>query len=234
MRKPNTLLRGATAVAAALALLAGGTPPAHAAEREVDVTGFAVQDIVFDGFGCQNLPVTVEGTVREDVAPGDLWMSADIYRSRYLVSTADFPFGETETRTFICSWYGLGKYKIGPTTVGGLTADDVFELTDPTSTSFHVRGKARASLGAKRSGNKVTLTARATYYRPESLGYRNHSPKGAEFQVKSRTGWRTVTTVDFVQGKASHTVSRSAKGTYRVVLPQTTSVTAATSPAVRK
>ena len=234
MRKLNTLLRGATAVAAALALLAGGTPPAHAAEREVDVTGFTVQDIVFDGFGCKNHPVALEGTAREDVDIEYLWMSADISRSRYLVSTVDFLPGETETRTLICSWYGLGKYKIGPTTVSGFTADEMFELTDPTSTSFHVRGKARASLGAKRSGNKVTLTAKATYYRPESLGYRNHSPKGAEFQVKSSTGWRTIATVDFAQGKASHSVSRSAKATYRVVLPQTTSVTAATSPAVRK
>jgi len=235
MRNLRTWLRTATAVTASLALLAGIAPMAHAVDREVDVSDFKVSDVVFDKDGCKNVHVTLKGTAWQEVDYDYLWLNADVTRSGYLVDSLSFSEGETEDSAFICSWYGLGKYKVGPTDVTGFTYDnDYFSFTDQTSKSFYVRGKAKATVTAKRSGSKVTLSAKASYYHPDSFNYRSHSPKGAKFQVKSGSKWKTIKTVSLYKGRASYTFKKSTKASYRIVLPQTTTVTAATSKSVRK
>jgi hypothetical protein len=235
MRNLRTWLCTATAAVVLLVLFIGGAPLAQASDREVDVTDFKVSDVVFDKDGCKNMQVTLKGTAWEEVDFDYMWLYTDVSRSGYLVDTLSFPEGETEDSAFICSWNGLGKYKVGPTEVTGYTYDDDrFSFIDQTSKSFYVRGTAKTSISAKRSGSKVTLSAKATYYHPDSFSYRSHSPKGAKFQVKSGSKWKTVKTVSLSKGRASYSFKKSAKARYRVVLPQTSTVTAATSKSVSK
>lgn len=139
---------------------------------------------------------------------------------------------------------GLGTYRAGPADVVAeyeYYDDDVDDMVtdyanfeDSTSSAFHVRGKAKASLTASRSGRTVTLTARATYYNPQRDRYSAHRARSAKLQVKSGKTWKTLRTVDMKGGKATVKITAKKKAQYRLTFGATDSVAAATSPTVTR
>jgi hypothetical protein len=220
-----------------LGLTIATAPGASAAGEPVDVTGYSVKDVVFGKSGCKMLDVKVARKVASDVE--DFTLMADVTRSGYIATSAFFFDGATADRIQVCSSDGLGAFKVGPTEVSAYTVDaednfELFDYVDTTSKTFYVRGQAKAYLGAKRSGSKVTLTATAKYYNPTAYGYSKYSPKKAKIQRKTSTGWKTIKTIDLKSGKATYTLKNSKKATYRVTFGQTSKVTAATSASEKK
>jgi hypothetical protein len=222
-----------TAAALAVGLALPAVSAAVAADRPVDVTKFSVSDIVFGQGGCKKTTVKMSRSVDGNVRYVSL--DADVTSGGYIKNYLFFDEDTSSIRLQMCPFHGLGAYKIGPTEVSGLTDDyESFDYVDNTSKTFYVRGQAKTYLKASRSGSKVTLTATAKYFNPDAYGYSKYSPKKAKFQVKSGSKWKTIKTVNFKSGKASYTLRKSSKATYRITFGKTSKVTGATSSSVRK
>lgn len=225
------------------ALVLVSTAPALASERPIDITGYTVKDVVVKNGGCVNLSVKAKTKTQNDYL--DSSGTIDVTRGGTLVDWMSLDDTEITDRAYLCpSLDGVGTYKVGPADITAyyMYWDSYYEewdydtrsYTDYTTTSFNVRGHAKANLSAKRSGGKVTLQASASWYKPSAYQYVAHNPKQAKFQVKSGSTWKTVRTVNFKNGKASVTVNDRKAKQYRVVLPQGNTVTSATSKTVKK
>ncbi len=230
------------AVALAVGLLATATP-AQASERPIDITGYKVSDITVSDSNCRNLTVTASTKVKSDFV--DSFGSIDVTRNGGLVSMLGFEGRKITDRAMICpSFSGLGTYKVGPAEIFaefdyydsyfGEYWSDYSDYTDNTSKTFYVRGKTKSTLTAKRSGSKVTLTAKAHVYSPEKYRYAQYNAKGAKLQVKSGKTWKTIKTVNLSKGKATVTVKQSKKKTYRLHVPTATWAASTTTKSVSK
>lgn len=239
------VLRRALGVAAALTLTAGmaiTAAPAQASERPLDFTGYKVSDITVADSNCRNLTVNASANVADDYVAAS--GSIDVTKQGGIVASMWFEDDELD-RAYICpSLYGLGTYMVGPANVFAEYEyyDDYFEeyntkytsYTDYTSKTFHVRGKSKSTLSAKRYGAKVKLTAKATVYKPEKYRYAQYNASGAKFQVKSGSKWKTLKTVNLKKGQASITVKQSKKKSYRLQIPTATWAASTTSKSVSK
>ncbi|MFF5794066.1 hypothetical protein ACFY5D_18650 [Paeniglutamicibacter sp. NPDC012692] len=226
-------------LAAGLAFTAA---PAQASERPIDITGYKVSDVTVGDSNCRNVTVSAFAKTAGDYV--DSYGSIDVTKQGGIVTSMWFEDDELD-RAFICpSLYGLGTYKVGPADINAEYEyyDDYFEeydthytsYTDYTSKTFYVRGKTKSSLSAKRSGSKVTLTAKAQVYTPNKYRYAQYNATGAKFQVKSGSTWKTLKTVKLKSGKASVTVKQSKKKTYRLYIPKASWATSTTSKSVSK
>ncbi|WGW13221.1 hypothetical protein LWF01_05490 [Saxibacter everestensis] len=223
--------------ATSLALVAGTISTAQAAPRPVDITGYSVKDVVFDRAGCQRVPVKVKARIDKTVDRESLSAIVELARGKYIYTDEGYAFTDGSSgEALICDDDGYGKIKVGPAEVDGMlkNSEDEFYSKDKTTSSFHVRVKAKAALNAKRSGSKVVLTASASRFNEHTDAYKAYSPKKAKIQVKSGTKWKTVKTVDLKKGKATYTVKRKSKASYRLTFDQVTWATGATSKSVKK
>lgn len=237
---------GATAVVALIGGLFLGASPAQASNRPIDVTGYSVADVVVSNDNCKSILVTAKAKFQKDFMDGDAL--AVIVRNGDDVAAPYFDFANkkmtsSNDRVEICPWLtGLGVYTVGPADVwaryaykeDGESFGAVRTYWDNTKTSFNVRGKTTSSLTAKRSGKKVTLTAKATVFSPEKDRYAQYNPKNAKLQVKSGKTWKTIKTLKLNKGKASITLKDSKKKTYRVTVPKASWAVATTTKAVAK
>ncbi len=235
--------RTITAGLAATGLLIVGIVPAQASERPIDITGYSVSSITVADSNCHYVSVKASSKVKNDYE--DAYASIDVTRNGGLVHSLWFENRKITNRALICpSWDGLGTYKVGPADVSasysywdsyyGFEGTDYVDYTDRTSKSFYVRGKTKSSLTAKRSGGKVTLTAKAQVYSPEKYRYGQYNAKKAKFQVKSGNSWKTLKTVTLKKGTAKLTVKQSKKKTYRLSIPTATWAAATNSKSVSK
>lgn len=230
------------AAAFAVGLLATATP-AQASDRPIDITGYKVSNITVSDSNCRNLTVTASTKVKSDFV--DSFGSIDVTRNGGLVSMLGFEGRKITDRAMICpSFSGLGTYKVGPAEIFaefdyydsyfGEYWSDYRDYTDNTSKTFYVRGKTKSTLTAKRSGSKVTLTAKAQVYAPDKYRYTQYNAKGAKLQVKSGKTWKTIKTVNLSKGKATITVKQSKKKSYRLHVPTATWAATTTSKSVSK
>lgn len=199
-----------------------------------------MNDQVVSTSSCRN--VTIKARTKKQRDYWDSFGTVDVTKAGGWVGSVSFDDGIITDRAVICpSYEGLGKYTVGP---ADLLAEyeysdywgwstDLKSYVDGTRKSFYIRGKAKASVSAKRSGKYVTLTGKASRYRPDLYGYRAYNPR-AKFQVKSGNQWKTVKTVTLKKGKATVKVKRSSKATYRMTFAKTSYSTSATSKSVRK
>lgn len=235
--------RIATAGLALAGLILAGIAPAQASERPIDITGYSVSSITVADSNCRYATVKASSKVKSDYE--DAYAFIDVTRKGGLVDSLWFENRKISDRAFICpAWDGLGTYKVGPADVSasysywdsyfGYNEVDYVDYTDRSSKNFYVRGKAKSTLTAKRSGNKVTLTAKAQVYSPEKYRYAQYNAKNAKFQVKSGTKWKTLKTVNLNKGTAKLTVKQSKKKTYRLSIPTATWATSVNSKSVSK
>jgi len=237
------LIRMATAGLALSGLLLAGTAPAQASERPIDITGYSVSSITVADSNCHYVSVKASSKVKSDYE--DAYAFIDVTRNGGLVDSLWFENRKVSDRALICpSWDGLGTYKVGPADVSatysywdsyfGYQDTDYVDYTDRTSKSFQVRGKTKSSLSAKRSGSKVTLTAKAQVYSPEKYRYGQYNAKQAKFQVKSGNSWKTLKTVSLKKGTAKLTLKQSKKKAYRLSIPTASWATSTNSKSVSK
>lgn len=230
------------AAAFAIGLLATATP-AQASERPIDITGYKVSNITVSDSNCRNLTVTASTKVNSDFV--DSFGIVDISRGGGVVDSLWFEGRSITDRAMICpSFSGLGTYKVGPADLSAEYEyyDSLFEsymsdyndYTDNTSKKFYVRGKAKSTLTAKRSGSKVILTAKAQVYAPDKYRYTQYNAKGAKLQVKSGKTWKTIKTVNLSKGKATVTIKQSKKKTYRLHVPTATWAASTTTKSASK
>ncbi|RBP62196.1 hypothetical protein DFO66_11611 [Brevibacterium sanguinis] len=229
------LKRALIAAVASLSLVVGPAVAANAAATSFDVTKLSAKSIVVSDANCRNVDVHMSHK-KSGVDNWDVY--ADVTRRGGWVGSADFSSsGDTKkTRAFICpSLDGLGKYGLGPSEVFAYSESswDMVDRTDYTKGHFYVRGKATASLSAKRSGKSVTLSAKTKRYDPESYGWVNYNPK-VKFQVKKNGKWKTVKTIKAKKGKATYKVKSKGKKSYRIVFDQVSWATGAKSKTVKK
>ncbi|UYQ78752.1 hypothetical protein OF385_06315 [Glutamicibacter sp. JL.03c] len=228
---------------AATGLLAAGTVPAQASERPIDVTGYSVSSIAVADSNCHYVSVKASSKVKRDYE--EAFGFIDVTRNGGLVDSLWFENRKVGDRALICpAWEGLGTYKVGPADISaaysywdsyfGYEGTDYVDYVDRTSKTFNVRGKSKSTLTAKRSGSKVTLTAKAQVYSPEKYRYAQYNGKKAKFQVKSGSKWKTLKTLDLKKGTAKLTVKQSKKKTYRLSIPTASWATATSSNSVSK
>ncbi|MFI8412088.1 hypothetical protein ACIGB6_06320 [Paeniglutamicibacter gangotriensis] len=226
----------------AACLLTAATP-AQANERPIDITGYQVSNITVADSNCRNLKITASTKIKKNFV--DSFGSVDVTRNGGLVSMLWFEGRNITDRAMICpSFDGLGVYKVGAAEINAEYKyyDSYFKeymsnyssYTDNTSKKFHVRGKAKSTLTATRSGSKVTLTAKAQVYAPEKYRYAQYNAKGAKLQVKSGKTWKTLKTVNLSKGKATITVKQSTKKSYRLYVPTATWAASTTTKSVSK
>ncbi|WP_159611458.1 hypothetical protein [Glutamicibacter sp. JC586] len=236
-------VRNAVVTLVAAGALALGTVPAQASERPIDITDYSVSSITVADSNCRNLTVKASTKVKGDYEDASAYI--DVTRNGGLVAGVSLENRKIADRAFICpSLYGLGAYKVGPADVSATYSSwnsywDDYDTeytyyTDRTSKTFYVRGKAKSSVSAKRSGRKVTLTAKAQVYSPEKYRYAQYNAKNAKFQVKSGSKWKTLKTVNLKKGTAKLTVTQSKKKTYRLSVPTASWASATNSYSVTK
>lgn len=229
------------ATVAALAIVGSTALPAQAASTWFDVTKLSAKDIVVSDWNCVNTDVDIE-TKKSKV--DDWFADVEVSSKKGYETSAYFGTGESTTkdRVQVCPGLsGLGKYTLGPSEVSayyyGNEADDYdygqVERADYTKGSFNVRGKATASVSAKRKGSYVTLNATTKRYDPDSFGKVSYNPK-VKFQVKSGSKWKTLKTVTAKKGKSSYKVKSKGKKTYRIAFDQVSWATGAASKSVKK
>lgn len=197
----NSALRRGSRLGIALTLITGllfTAAPAQASERPIDITGYKVSNITVADSNCRNITVTATTMVKSDFV--DSFGSVDVTHKGGIVDSLSFDGRKITGRSSICpSFTGLGAYKVGPADI--FAEFEYFEpifndysseyssYTDITSKTFYIRGKTKSTLTAKRSGSKVTLTAKVQYYSPDKYRYSQYNGKGAKLQVKSGTNW---------------------------------------------
>lgn len=237
---------GASAVVALIGGLVLGAAPAQASNRPIDITGYSVANLVISNDSCKPVLVKAKAKFQKDFNYGDARVV--IVRKGDDVANPYFDFENKKMtsandRVDICPGsYGLGVYTVGPADVwaqylykeNGETTSDTRSYWDTTRKSFNVRGKTKSSLTAKRSGKKVTLTAKASVFSPEKDRYAQYNPKNAKLQVKSGKSWKSVKTLKLNKGKASVSLKDSKKKTYRVTVPTASWAVATTTKAVTK
>lgn len=237
---------GASAVVALIGGLVLGAAPAQASNRPIDVTGYSVANLVISNDSCKPVLVKAKAKFQKDFNFGDA--QAVIARKGDDVANPSFYFDNKKMtsasdRVDICPRdYGLGVYTVGPAEIwaqylykeNGDTLSNSRSYWDTTKKSFNVRGKTKSTLTAKRSGKKVTLTAKASFFSPEKDRYAQYNPKNAKLQVKSGKTWKTIKTLKLNKGKAAVTLKDSKKKTYRVTVPTASWAVATTTKAVTK
>lgn len=242
----NSALRRGSRLGIALTLVTGllfTAAPARASERPIDITGYEVSNLIVSSSGCRNITVTATTKVKSDFL--DSYGSVDITRQGGLVDSLSIDGRKITDRAFICpSLSGLGIYKVGPADISAEYEyydsyfddywSDYSKYTDNTSKTFYIRGNTKSTLTAKRSGSRVTLTAKAQYYAPDKYRYAQYNAQGAKLQVKSGSTWKTIKTVNLSKGKASITIKQSKKKSYRLQVPTATWAAATTSKSVYK
>jgi hypothetical protein len=220
---------------ASIVLVAGAVVPAHAASISFDVTKLTAKDIIVKSSNCYNTTVTMSHK-KSGVGSWDVF--TDITKSGAVVDYVDYSSsGNTKTaKSTICPWSNsdYGTYRIGPSSIWADASRgyDYVNRDDFTKGSFNVRAHVKSGLTAKRSGSKVTLTAKR--YSLDKWGYATYSPKKAKFQVKSGSSWKTLKTVTLKKGKATYTTKTSKKKSYRFVTVKTSTSAASTSKTVKK
>lgn len=229
-----------TALALAGSLIIGGAP-AQAAQRPIDVTGFSVSNMVVSSSDCHQVKVTMKS--KKKIKLDDWWISTNLSQRGRTIDSAWFDGQSTDYVQVCPPLYGLGAYTLGASKVSASwygSADrygyQPFEYStywDETRKTFYVRGKTKSSLTAKRSGSKVTLTAKASVYAPEKYRWAQYNPS-AKLQVKSGKTWKTVKNLKLKNGKATVTLKDKRKKTYRVTAAQVSWATSTTTKAVTK
>lgn len=239
-------LRRALGSVAAVALAGGmaiAAVPAQASDRPIDITGYNVSSITVADSNCRNVYVSANTTIKSDYKSA--YGSVDVTRSGGVIDSLWFEGRKVTDRAFICPAFdGLGTYKIGPADISATYKywDSYWQsyetgysdYVDRSVKSFYVRGKTKSSLTATRSGMYVTLNAKAQVYSPEKYRYGQYNAKGAKFQVKSGTTWKTLKTVDLSKGAAKFTFAQSTAKTYRLSIPTATWATSTNSSSVTK
>lgn len=229
------LLRTCVIVAASLGLVITGAPGAAAASTSFDVTRLSATNIVVKDGNCQRTTVTMAHTKR---GIGSWDVDTDIRRAGSWKASAYFySNGNTRTnRVMICpSLDGLGRYRMGPSDIYASARNwrdrDVVR-TDKTSGSFYVRAHAKGAVSSSRNGQRVTLSISAQRYSLNHGRYRNYSPQ-ATVQVRTNSGWRTVSTVNLASGRTNVVLNQRNARTYRVVVPATNTTTGFTRTVTR-
>lgn len=236
-------IRNTVVTLVAAGALALGTVPAHASERPIDITGYSVSSITVTDYNCRNVTVKASTKIKGDYE--DAYASIDVTKRGGVVTWLSLDNRKISNRAFICpSSDGLGAYRVGPAEVSATYSvwnsywedydTEYVDYTDRTSKTFYVRGKAKSSITAKRSGRKVTLTAKAQVYAPDRYGYIKYNAKNAKFQVKSGSKWKTLKTVNLKKGTAKLTVTQSRKKSYRLSIPTATWASSTNSHSVTK
>lgn len=242
----TTTIRRGIGLGASVMLAAGllvTAAPAQASTRPIDITGYKVSDVTVSDSNCRNISISATTTVKSDFV--DSWGTVDVTRNGGLVDALWFEGRKIADRAMICpSFSGLGVYKVGPADLNaeyeyyddyyGDYWSDYSDYTDNTSKKFHVRGKTKSTLTAKRSRSTVTLTAKAQVYSPEKYRYAQYNGVAAKIQVKSGKTWKTVKTVNLKKGQAVVKLKDSKKKTYRLTIPTASWATATTSKSVTK
>ncbi len=217
--------------------------PVHASDRPIDITSYNVSSITVADSNCRYVYVSATTTVKSDYQSA--YGSVDVTRSGGIIDWLTLENRKISNRAFICPAFdGLGTYKIGPADISATYKywdsyfqsyeTDYADYVDRSVKSFYVRGKTKSSLTATRSGKYVTLNAKAQVYSPEKYRYGQYNAKGAKFQVKSGTTWKTLKTVDLSKGAAKLTVLQSSAKTYRLSIPTATWATSTNSNSVYK
>ncbi|MEW1990004.1 hypothetical protein [Brevibacterium casei] len=230
--------RAAMSALVAVALVIAPAASADAANVSFDVTKLSADNVVVSSWDCINTDVRM---THKKSGIDDWSVDTDVHGRNGLSTWASFASysGGTKDRVQICpSSDGPGKYTLGPSEVRAYSYGDYsdyqeIERADHTKGSFYVRGKAYASLSAKRSGKTVTLTSTTKVYSPEDYGKVNYNPK-VKFQVKSGSTWKTIKTVSAKKGKTTLKVTSKGKKTYRVTFDQVSWATGATSKTAKR
>lgn len=235
--KANGLIT-ALALASSLLLTAA---PTQAAQRPIDVTGFTVSNMVVSSSDCHQVKVTMKS--KKKINLDDWWISTNLSQRGRTIDSAWFEGHSTDYVQVCPPLYGLGAYTLGASKVSaswygpedyyGYQPYEYSSYWDETRKTFYVRGKTKSSLTAKRSGSKVTLTAKASVYAPEKYRWAQYNPT-AKLQVKSGKTWKTVKNLKLENGKATVALKDKKKKTYRVTAPQVYWATSTTTKAVTK
>jgi len=220
------------------AAFAATAAPAQAAETQnpVDITRYSAPDLVVASPACRDVKVTASATVQK----GLYWVaSVDVHRGAQPLRDLQVGTDAAAGLVRICPGVvGLGRVDLGGALVGAEDpgADEYADMLlykDATRGSFTVRGQAKATLTARRSGRTVTLTARTTRYTPANRGYRPLNVT-AHVQVKRGHTWSNLKTVSTKNGTATVRITQRVTQSYRLTFAKTCTATAATSATVRK
>lgn len=184
----DSVLRRGTILGMALTVIGlfATATPALASERPIDISGYKVADIPVADSNCRNPTVTASIRVKPDFV--DSFASIDITCNGGLVPTPGFEGRRFSGRSLICpSLDALGTYKMGAADIiaecgyydsyFGDYLSDYSSYTDNTSKKFHVRGKAKSTLNAKRLGSTLLLTAKAEAHPRTGTARRNTTPR---------------------------------------------------------
>ncbi|GAA4776926.1 hypothetical protein [Microbacterium gilvum] len=242
-------LLGGAVLALGLAVPASATTPDESDAPQVststaastaffDVTKLTASSIVVGPTtdGCTYVPVTISRKLPVGVQYWDAFV--DVTRNGQLISTAFFGStgSSTKSRFLYCPLDGFGKFTLGPTEWYAGTTGTHRSGLDGTKGYFYVRSRTKAGISSITRTNgvttvKVSATRFAPYSYPEQVKF---SAPQAQLQVRNGTTWKTVATVKLVNGSATLSYRTSAGRTYRVVIPQTDSTTAAVTPSKTK
>lgn len=235
------IARALVTAAASLALvITPGVAAQATAQTSFNITKITAGDIVVSSSKCYSTNVSITTTQTKV----DEWYADVDINGRYGYDGSawfDDMSGKKDRVTICADSSGLGKYTLGPSEIAayyyGDEADDFdygqVEREDGTKGAFYVRGKASASVSAKRSGGTVTLTSTTRRYDAETYSTVNYNPK-VKFQVKSGKTWKTLKTVSAKKGKATFSVKDKSAKSYRVTFDQVSWATGATSGTVKK
>lgn len=244
----KNLFRAALVVVASTALAAGGIVPANAAKKAtVNVTKLSAPSVTVTNAKCKAVKVKVKK--KSNTAYWDVFTkvrkggkNAIAMTGKYSRPYAEFHGGfdgSTTDKIKVCpKKIGLGKVTMGPSDTNAVFSEwgnGHTSTTDKTKGHFYIRGKAKASLSAKRTGGKVKLTASARKYQPKRSkpGYVPFN-RTVKFQVKSGSGWKTLKSKKLKNGSGSITVKKASVQTYRVTFSKISTATGATSKTVRR
>lgn len=180
-------------------------------EVKVSFSGECVWD---DGYGAWSVTHPTEGIVD------------------YLIFDAsDYAYPQTQYMG-IYDWEPRGTWN----TRGEGAWDSSYNSLMQNERTTSVRLGSRNSLSGARSGNYVTLTAKATRYLPSQGAYRNWSGATTKFYSQKSDGtWRylkTVTTDSY--GKATAKVYASTTRKFKAVTSSTSSTWGRTSSAITR
>lgn len=229
-------------VTTAAAGLTGAAPAgaAVAVENAADITGIRPPaKVVIESTACRNIPVTFTGAV----APNWEFWGADVeVRRNGVLHDTMFPSipvaggSSLETYFWCPSFDGPGTFQFGGSYVVGWDTAGATDVTfrDETAARVKVGLGSKATLSGKRSGGKVTFTARTSRFTLSAGMYRPWTASKVVLQRQRPDGswanWKTIAYTS--RGVATATFTASA-GRYRAVAPGTPSVWQATSKGVR-
>ncbi|MDN3310459.1 hypothetical protein QWJ90_05920 [Microbacterium oryzae] len=213
-------------------------PATSAQSPHFDATHLSADDVVVgpDQDGCRYVTVSLESDTGKGV---ESWHArVDVARGSRLVTWAAFysDSNPTEKRFLYCPSDGLGKFTLGSSEWWVDYASWVKSGVDATKGAFYARAEAKASISSiTRSGEYTLVRATVTRFKPYAEPERvSFSADKAVLQVKGDNGWKSVETTKLVNGSASFEHEGPAGQTYRVLIPETDTTTAAVSGSAKK